>query len=174
MTSGGSIPMGQYSKRLKNKLNNLISEMAENPSLWARNPSVDFIRNRKISFTDLIRILLSSGGNSLNKELYDYFKPTNKTVTASAFVQQRNKLLPDALAYLLCEFNWVCSDTKLYNGYRLFAVDGSTMTFDPLDPYNEDEDQVKAVKLLKNWIYFLSELIMTKRQRSMTGIIEKL
>ena len=121
--------MGQYSKRLKNKLNNIISEMAENPSLWAKNPSVDFIRNRKITFTDLIRILLSSGGNSLNKELYDYFKPTDKTVTASAFVQQRDKLLPDALAYLLHEFNSVCSDTKLYNGYRLFAVDGSTMTY---------------------------------------------
>lgn len=121
--------MGQYSKRLKNKLNKLINEIAENPSFWVRNSRTDFARNRKITIRDLIRILLSAGGNSMNKELYDYFKLSDKTVSASAFVQQRDKLLPDALDYLLHEFNSVCYDVKLYNGYRLFAVDGSTMTY---------------------------------------------
>ena len=121
--------MGQYSKRLKNKLNKLINEIAENPSLWVRNSRTDFARNRKITIRDLIRILLSAGGNSMNKELYDYFKLSDKTVSASAFVQQRDKLLPDALDYLLHEFNSVCYDVKLYNGYRLFSVDGSTMTY---------------------------------------------
>ena len=120
--------MGQYSKRLKNKLNKLINEIAENPSFWVRNSRTDFARNRKITIRDLIRILLSAGGNSMNKELYDYFKLSDKTVSASAFVQQRDKLLPDALDYLLYEFNSVCYDVKLYNGY-LFAVDGSTMTY---------------------------------------------
>ena len=66
--------MGQYSKRLKNKLNKLINEIAENPSFWVRNSRTDFARNRKITIRDLIRILLSAGGNSMNKELYDYFK----------------------------------------------------------------------------------------------------
>lgn len=121
--------MGQYSKRLKNKLNKLINEIAENPSFWVRNSRTDFARNRKITIRDLIRILLSAGGNSMNKELYDYFKLSDKTVSASAFVQQRDKLLPDALDYLLHEFNSVCYDVKLYNGHRLFAVDGSTMTY---------------------------------------------
>lgn len=121
--------MGQYSKRLKNKLNKLINEIAENPSLWVRNSRTDFARNRKITIRDLIRILLSAGGNSMNKELYDYFKLSDKTVSASAFVQQRDKLLPDALDYLLHEFNSVCYDVKLYNSYRLFSVDGSTMTY---------------------------------------------
>ena len=121
--------MGQYSKRLKNKLNKLINEIAENPSLWVRNSRTDFARNRKITIRDLIRILLSAGGNSMNKELYYYFKLSDKTVSASAFVQQRDKLLPDALDYLLHEFNSVCYDVKLYNGYRLFSVDGSTMTY---------------------------------------------
>ena len=121
--------MGQYSKRLKNKLNKLINEIAENPSFWVRNSRTDFARNRKITIRDLIRILLSAGGNSMNKELYDYFKLSDKTVSASAFVQQRDKLLPDALDYLLHEFNSVCHDVKLYNGYRLFTVDGSTMTY---------------------------------------------
>ena len=46
-----------------------------------------------------------------------------------AFVQQREKLLPEALDYLLHEFNKACSDAKRYEGYRLFAVDGSTMAY---------------------------------------------
>lgn len=121
--------MGQFSKQLKNRLTGLIDGMAENPSLWSRNPKADFVRNRKIPFADLVKILLSSGGNSLNKELYDYFRPKNVSVTNSAFVQQRDKLLPDALEYLFHEFNDACHDEKLYNGYRLLAVDGSTMTY---------------------------------------------
>lgn len=121
--------MGQFSKQLKNKLNNIISEMADCHSLFAKNPESDFTRNRKLNFDTMIKILLSAGGNSLNKELYDYFKQKNMTVTASGFVQQRDKLLPEGLEYLFHEFNRVCSDSKKYNGYRLFAVDGTVMSY---------------------------------------------
>ena len=121
--------MGQYSKQLKNKLDGIINEMAERPSLFARNPDKDFTRSRKIDFQNLIRILLSCGGNSLNKELYGYYKQKNMTVTASAFVQQREKLLPEGIEYLFHEFNSACKDEKEYDGYRLLAVDGSTMTY---------------------------------------------
>ena len=128
--------MGQYSKQLKNKLNNIISDMANNPAPFVQNPGKDFIRNRKITFENLIKILISSGGNSLNKELYDYFKQKNMSVTSSAFVQQRKKLLPEALAYLLSEFNKACDDEKKFLGYRLFAVDGSTVTYNGLETDN--------------------------------------
>lgn len=37
--------MGQYSKQLKNKLDGIINEMAECPSLFARNPDKDFTRS---------------------------------------------------------------------------------------------------------------------------------
>lgn len=121
--------MSQYSKQLKNKLDGIVGEMAECPSLFAKNPDKNFTRSRKIDFQNLIRILLSCGGNSLNKELYDYFKQKGMTVTVSAFVQQREKLLPEGLEYLFHEFNSACRDEKHYNGYRLFAVDGSTMTY---------------------------------------------
>lgn len=121
--------MDQYAKQLKNKLLKIIRQMADDPSQWVRNPDKDFIRNRKITFEDVMRFLISSGGNSLNKELYDYFKPTDTMVSASALVQQRAKLLSEAFDYLLHRFNAVCRDTKTYMGYRLLAVDGSTMTF---------------------------------------------
>ncbi len=121
--------MEQYAKKLRDKLNAIIAEMAQNHYTWVKNPHSDFIRNRKITFTNLIHILLSAGGNSLNKELFDYFKPTDTSVTASAFVQQRSKLLPQTLDYLFHKFNSVCNDDKLYRGYRLLAVDGSVMNY---------------------------------------------
>lgn len=98
--------------------------MATNPSLFAKNPQTDFTRDRKLSFDKLVHLLLGMRGNSINKELYDYFKD-DELITSSAFVQQRDKLLPEAMEYLLHEFNAQCNDTKTYEGYRLYAVDGT-------------------------------------------------
>lgn len=98
--------------------------MATNPSLFAKNPRTDFTRDRKLSFDKLVHLLLGMRGNSINKEIYDYFKD-DALMTSSAFVQQRNKLLPEAMEYLLHEFNAQCNDTKTYEGYRLYAVDGT-------------------------------------------------
>ena len=152
--------MDQYAKQLKNKLLKIIRQMADDPSQWVRNPDKDFIRNRKITFEDVMRFLISSGGNSLNKELYDYFKPTDTTVSASALVQQRAKLLPEAFDYLLHRFNAVCRDTKTYTGYRLLAVDGSTMTFwtDPskdtyMEHINCNQYHLNALYDLMNKVY---------------------
>lgn len=117
------------SKQLKNGLINAIREMAEEPSLWAASPEKDFTRSRSLSFETVVRILLSMGGNSLDKEIRDFFKP-DTLVTASAFVQARAKLLPEALSYLLHEFNASCVAEKLYNGkYRLLAADGTVMAY---------------------------------------------
>lgn len=98
--------------------------MATNPSLFAKNPQTDFTRDRKLSFDKLMHLLLGMRGNSINKELYDYFK-NDELMTSSAFVQQRDKLLPEAMEYLLHEFNSQCNDTKTYEGYHLYAVDGT-------------------------------------------------
>lgn len=113
-----------YSGELKKHLEKIIDEMAQTPCLFAKNPKTDFTRDRKLTFSKLIRLLLSMGGNSINKELYDYFKGEG-LITSSAFIQQRDKLLPETLEYLLHEFNAACKDTSDYNGYHLYAVDGT-------------------------------------------------
>lgn len=113
-----------YVDSLKSTLDGIIREMATNPSLFAKNPRTDFTRDRKLSFDKLVHLLLGMRGNSINKEIYDYFKD-DALMTSSAFVQQRNKLLPEAMEYLLHEFNAQCNDTKTYEGYRLYAVDGT-------------------------------------------------
>ena len=87
----------QDAKKIKENLENLIQNMSKDPSSWAKNPN-DFTRNRKLGFSRLLHVMLGMRGNSLNKELYDYFKDSN-LMTSSAFVQQRNKLKLDAMRY---------------------------------------------------------------------------
>lgn len=128
MAFGSGVSKGAWPLRLKNILNSIIGEMAENPGRFARNPSVDFTRNRKLTFIQLSRLLLSMGGNSLNKELFDHFTPSSAP-TVSALVQQRAKLKPKAMEHLFHQFNIACDDARKYRGCRLLAIDGTTMTY---------------------------------------------
>ncbi|WP_054743130.1 hypothetical protein [Cellulosilyticum ruminicola] len=59
--------MSDYINNLTLSLENVISDLADNPSLFLRNPSVDFTRNRKIDFRTLIGITMNSGGSTMAK-----------------------------------------------------------------------------------------------------------
>lgn len=85
--------MNNYPNKLKQKLLSLIAEIAMNKELYVKDPTRDFARKRKLDLKTMLIILLSMGGNSLNKELLDYFQYDKTTATASAFVQCRDKLL---------------------------------------------------------------------------------
>jgi hypothetical protein len=76
------------------------------------------------------------GGNSIYKELLEANGYDVNTVTSSAFVQQRDKILPDAFEFLLHEFTASHMNLKTFHGYRLFAADGSDLHIatDPHDP----------------------------------------
>ena len=82
-----------------------------------------FTRNRKLNPETVISLLLSMQGGSLNRELYN----SGIDVTASAFVQQRNKICPLIFESVFEAFNDLCEDEKTYKGYRIFAVDGTTI-----------------------------------------------
>lgn len=71
--------------------------------------------------------MLSMGGNSLTNELMEYFHYDVDMASSSAFIQQRNKLLPYAFEFLFNEFTRSFQDLKTYDGYRLLAVDGSDL-----------------------------------------------
>lgn len=107
-------------------LNTTISEMAMQASLFSVS-SEHFSRKRKLPFSTLLRFILGMQGNSLNKEIYNYFKTPEQIMTASALVQQRAKLLPHALKYLFNTFNSRCKDRKTTNGYHLYALDGTDL-----------------------------------------------
>lgn len=61
--------MSNYINQVSDSLKNHISELANNPCLFLRNPNVDFSRKRKIDFKTFIGIMMNSGGATMSKEL---------------------------------------------------------------------------------------------------------
>ncbi|RDU24585.1 hypothetical protein [Anaerosacchariphilus polymeriproducens] len=61
--------MSDFIETTTKSLETVISEIADNPSLFLRNPSADFSRKRKIDFKTLIGITMNSGGYTMSKEL---------------------------------------------------------------------------------------------------------
>lgn len=123
---------------VKKALIKQIVEVAERPQKYCRNPETDFSRHRILSFQETIEIILSFSGKSINNELLDRFDFSSQTITSSAFVQQREKILPSAFEAIFKKFTATSgklNNLKLYKGYRLFAVDGSDIHI----PTNRDD-----------------------------------
>lgn len=119
--------MVDYPKFVKETLSEIIRQMATDVKSFVKNPNADFIRNRKLSFETVMNLMLSMGGNSLTSELMEYFDYNVDMPSSSAFIQQRNKLLPFAFEFLFNKFTHSFRDLKTYQGYRLLAVDGSDL-----------------------------------------------
>lgn len=82
-----------------------------------------FTRKCVLNMETMVNLLLSMQGGSLKKELYD----ADIDVTASAFVQQRNKIPWTVFEDTFEHFNADCNDVKKYKGYRVLAIDGTTV-----------------------------------------------
>ena len=120
--------MNDYPNAVKDTLSSLIAELSASPALYVMNPGKDFTRKRKLPFETVMQLLISMGGNSIYKELLEAQGYDANTATSSAFVQQREKILPCAFEYLLHEFTKSHTGLKTYRDYRLMAVDGSSCT----------------------------------------------
>ena len=83
----------------------ILDEMDECSWLFSKNPLSDFSRKSKLGFKKTLSIILSLGSKSIPNELLDYFQCAQDIPSASAFVQSRNKLLPETLEFLFHEFN---------------------------------------------------------------------
>ncbi len=116
-----------FAESVKNELLSLIKEMASVSWFFAKNPFIDFSRKRKLDFETTLRCILSMESGSLQKELLEFFGFDSETPSASAFNQQRNKLLPETFEFLFHEFNSRFPEEKTYRGYRLLACDGSDL-----------------------------------------------
>lgn len=92
----------------------------------------NFSRKRVLTKETMIKLLLSFGGGSLNKELHE----AGINVTASAFSQQRDKLSSMLFEEVFEQFNNTHHDTKTYKGYKVLAVDGTTVNM-PRDPKSD-------------------------------------
>jgi len=119
--------MDGYPGVVKDSLISLIRRMSENLARFVKVPGKDFTRGRKLLFGTVIHTIIAMGGNSIYKELLDASGYDPATATASAFIQQRDKIRPQAFEFLLNEFNLSNPGAKSYCGYRLYAVDGSDL-----------------------------------------------
>ena len=124
------------SKHLRKILNNAISIVSYSPSLFVVNPEVDFTRNRLFTFETVIKNIICMESGSLKDELLKLNDYSYLTPTASAFVQARSKIKHDAFKSIFNIFNQKSQTIKTYKGYRLLAIDGSSL---PIDNSFSDE-----------------------------------
>ena len=125
---------------VQDKLKSSLTEVEKIKELFIRNPGVNFTRERKLPFGSVINMMLKFSGQTLQNEISEFFVPPGNVPesvpTKSAFIQQRGKILPDAVKYLMWTFSDALPFLKTFNGYRLFACDGSDVPI----PRNTDEE----------------------------------
>jgi len=98
-----------------------------------RKEPKDFSRVGKMGFKNMILFILNFSRKSLQAELNAFFKNIHGTkdgVRKQAFSKGRQKILPEAFIILheeLIKTVYTATDLKLYKGYRLCAIDGSTV-----------------------------------------------
>ena len=92
------------SKHVKMLLSSAIAEVAGTPEDYCVNPNRDFTRTRKISLQKLISGIINMECKSLPNELIDMFKGAEDMPSVSAFVQQRDKLKPEAFEAVFNKF----------------------------------------------------------------------
>lgn len=105
-------------------LNYAIRKAAEQ-----RTKDNHFSRRSPLSQEALIRLLIGAEGGCLAKILHDAGIP----VTASAVTQRRAQIGPSVFRSVFTIFNSECVDNELFHGYRLLAVDGTTINL-PRNP----------------------------------------
>lgn len=92
-----------------------------------------FIRDRKLPFKDMLRLVLSQKGRTITMEINNYFKEIHKReerVTKQAFSKQRCLLNPEVFVHLNHEYVESLYKTgyyKTYKGYILTAIDGTIL-----------------------------------------------
>ena len=119
--------------RLKTELLSCIKSVSMSPMDIAVDPDRHFTRNRKLPLFEVIRCIVAMGGNSIKQELLDILGYSPNTATSSAFIQQREKLKPEALKMVMDAFNGRCSKYWKEEDFRVLAVDGSDIQI-PTNP----------------------------------------
>lgn len=103
---------------------------------YVQNPQTDFTRLRKISFSDCIMSVCCLSGGTLFSELLEFYQDSSDPPSVSALLQQRSKLKHHVFEDFFKLTVGLNHSPQLYQGYRLFAVDGSDVQI----PRNPDDE----------------------------------
>ena len=111
-------------KQVRDTLLKEIRTVCKSIEQFCVSPGKDFVRNRKMPIEKLILTIIGMGSRNITNELLDFYDTSPDTPTASAFVQQRDKLKPEALETIFKSFSikLLASSVKQM---PILAVDGS-------------------------------------------------
>ena len=128
---------------VKKALKRSIHEISRISWLYSVRPGKDNTRTRKLPFEKNINAVLAFRGGTLNKEIREFFGVGKSMPTASAFIQQRSTILPEAFNALFHMFTDSINTQFDLNAMRIFAVDGTVLES---AGYPDDPDSYFAPK----------------------------
>ena len=151
-------------KQIKKILLSEINLLSNNVTDYIWNPKCDFSRNRKLSFSTIMKCIIGMGSKSLTNELIDSFDIPDLP-SASAFVQQRIKIKPEAFKVIFDRFTFKISKSPKYS-MSILAVDGSDIHIptnpDDITSYHPGTNAQKPYNLLHlNALYDLEKRLYT-------------
>ena len=152
-------------KYLKKILFSEIQSVTERANEFCVEPGKNFIRKRKLSFETIVKTIIGMESKSLSNELIDVFNAEPDLPSASAFVQQRCKIKPDAFKAIFDGFTSKITNTTSTD-IRILAVDGSDVHIatnpNDLSSFCSGTNGQKPFNLLHlNALYDLNQRIYT-------------
>lgn len=152
-------------KQVKQILLSEIKKVSDRVEEFCIDPNKYFIRKRKLPFETVIRGVIGMESKSLTNELIDMFDSSPDMPSASAFVQQRSKIKPEAFKAIFESFTSKIIHKKS-DTLRVLAVDGSDIQIatnpDDSTSYHPGSNGQKPYNLLHlNTLYDLEHHIYT-------------
>lgn len=150
-------------EQVRNLLFQEIKKVVASRQDYCFNPEVDFSRNRKITMEKVISGIIGMESGSLTNEVLDMFNASVDAPTASAFIQQRNKIKPEAFEMIFKNFSRNLSDS-FRDELPILAVDGSKIQIatnpDDIDSFFPGKNGQKPYNLLHlNGLYNINHCI---------------
>ena len=124
-------------EHIRSCLNKAIDFVCQSIDDYSTDPGIAFTRNRILTAQNIMNILIQFQNKGVKSELCD-FMGSDTVPTDSAFCQQRQKLVPEALRAVLLRMNQLLPRSlQTLNEYRLLACDGSDINI----PYNPNDTE---------------------------------
>lgn len=176
----GGNRMDRYPYTVMNKLDSILHGADKAAWLLSKSPEKDFSRHRKLPFHRLVKLLIGMEGSALSHEMLNCFHFSRHTPSASAFIQQRAKLRPEAMQYVFSEVNKAFPCHSNPEGYRLIACDGSDLHYaanpKDVDCFFQSDTQSRGYNLLHlNVLYdlcgrrYVDTVVQSRRQADEVG-----
>ena len=119
-------------QKLISSINSLFGRRDE----FLRNPQSDFTRTQKISFQQTLLFPMLAGSEDIDDELMAFFEE-EKLPFASAMIQRRNQIKPEAFRELFYQFSKSIPVRNTFRSFQLAAIDGCRLNL-PFNPRNPD------------------------------------